>query len=203
MIDRPQSVRVPAGGARALEVRRGSQVRVVNVHGQQVVDTWALNPIDTAEFLSMDHSRIAHYRLFFEPGDTLVTNLNRPILTLIEDCSPGIHDTLCPPCDRHSYRVQGAGDGHPNCRDNFHAALDELGLHAPVVPTPWNLFMHTVVIDNRRLEDRVSEASPGDFVRLRAERDCVMVLSSCPQDLIPISGPDCTPKDVWVEIIPP
>jgi hypothetical protein len=27
-----------------------------------------------------------------------------------------------------------------------------------------------------------------------------MVFSCCPQDLIPINGPDCTPKDIEVEI---
>jgi uncharacterized protein YcgI (DUF1989 family) len=164
------------------------------------VDTWAINPLDPAEFLSMDYSRIAHYRLFFKPGDTLITNHNRPILTLLEDRSPGIHDTLCPPCDQHSYRLQGVEEDHANCRDNFLAVLNELDIAPPVVPTPWNLFMHTVVVDNCDLEDRPSEAKPGDFVKLRAEMDCVLVFSCCPQDLIPINGPDCIPKDIEVKI---
>lgn len=193
-------LRVPARCGRAVRLDQGAELRVINTHGGQVVDTWAINPLDPAEFLSMDYSRIAHYRLFFKPGDTLITNHNRPILTLLEDRSPGIHDTLCPPCDRYSYQLQGAEEDHANCRDNFFAALSKLDIVPPVVPTPWNLFMHTVVVDNCDLEDRPSEAKPGDFLRLRAERDCVMVFSCCPQDLIPINGPDCTPKDIEVEI---
>ena len=69
------------------------------------------------------------------------------ILTLLEDRSPGIHDTLCPPCDRYSYQLQGAEEDHANCRDNFFAALSALDIVPSVVPTPWNLFMHTVVVD--------------------------------------------------------
>ena len=32
-------------------------------------------------------------------GDALVTNRRRPILTLVEDTSPGLHDTLIAACD--------------------------------------------------------------------------------------------------------
>ncbi|MEE8534430.1 MAG: urea carboxylase-associated family protein [Kiloniellales bacterium] len=195
-----ETIRVPARRGRAVRVPRGAELRVVNIHGGQVVDTWALNPRDPAEYLAMDHSRIEHYRLFFQPGDTLLTNLGRAILSLVEDHSPGIHDTLCPPCDRRSYQLLGGGDDHDNCRDNFHAALREVGIAPPVVPTPWNLFMHTVVVDNRTLEDRPSEAKPGDYVSLRAEMDCVLVFSCCPQDLLTTNGPDRTPKDIEVEV---
>ena len=40
-------------------------------------------------------------------GDVFVTNQRRPILTLLEDTSPGVHDTLMSACDRYRYDLLG------------------------------------------------------------------------------------------------
>jgi uncharacterized protein YcgI (DUF1989 family) len=39
-------------------------------------------------------------------------------------------------------------------------------------------------------------------VRLRAAIDCIVVMSACPQDLIPINGKECTPVEVHYEVLP-
>ena len=36
-------------------------------------------------------------------------------------------------------------------------------------------------------------AKPGDHLLLAVELDAVVVFSACPQDLVPINGPDCVP----------
>jgi hypothetical protein len=46
----------------------------------------------------------------------------------------------------------------------------------------------------------VPRSKPGDAVTLRAEMDAVVVLSACPQDVTPINGDDCTPRDVGYRI---
>ena len=56
-------------------------------------------PPTSAEFMSMEHSRAGMQRLIPMVGDTFVTNRRRPILTLVEDTSGGIHDTLIAACD--------------------------------------------------------------------------------------------------------
>ena len=45
------------------------------------------------------------------------------------------------------------------------------------------------------------ENRPGAYVTLRAERDLLVVLSTCPQDIIPINGPALEPTEVHVEIV--
>ena len=87
---------VPARQGRAVSLKAGQSIRIVNTHGHQVVDTWAFNAQDLNEFLSMEHMRAAIDRVRPKPGDKLVTNKRRPILTLVEDTSPGAHDTLSP-----------------------------------------------------------------------------------------------------------
>ena len=100
-------IEIPARQGKAVRVRKGQRVRVINSRGQQVVDTWAFNAGDTGEFMSMEHSRVAMGHIIPAVGDSLVTNRRRPILTLIEDNSGGIHDTLFAACDRWRYELLG------------------------------------------------------------------------------------------------
>ena len=63
MTNIPETVHVPAREARMVPLRKGDIVDVVNTHGGQVVDTWAF-PLDAPdEYMSMEHSRILHYRM--------------------------------------------------------------------------------------------------------------------------------------------
>ena len=100
-------VEIPARKGKAVRVRKGQRVKVINSRGQQVVDTWAFNAADLREFMSMEHSRAAMMHLIPAVGDALVTNKRRPILTVVEDNSGGIHDTLIAACDRYRYELLG------------------------------------------------------------------------------------------------
>jgi uncharacterized protein len=193
-------IEIPARRGQALHLRRGQKARVVNSKGQQVVDTWAFNTADLREFMSMEHSRVAMGRIIPAIGDALVTNKRRPILTLIEDNSGGIHDTLFAACDRWRYELLGCDGYHDNCTDNLAAAMRELGLAAAETPAPLNLFMNIPVIEGNRVEARPPVSTPGSYVTLRAEMDCVVAFSACPQDMIPINGLAMRPTEAHVAI---
>ena len=194
-------ITIPARRGKAIRLQQGQEIRVINTHGQQVVDTWAFNSADVKEFLSMEHLRAALGRIMVRVGEALVTNQRRPILRLLEDTSPGIHDTLIAACDRYRYALLGCTDYHDNCTDNLAAALADLGLTVPETPSPWNLFMNIPVHADGRVTFEPPVSKPGDYVLLRAEMDCVVAFSACPQDLIPINGVACTPTEVQVEIL--
>jgi len=181
-------IEIPARKGKAARVRRGQRIKVINSRGQQVVDTWAFNIQDLHEFMSMEHSRVAIGRIIPAIGDALVTNKRRPILTLVEDTSGGIHDTLFASCDRWRYELLGCTDYHDNCTDNLWAALKALGLEPPETPAPLNLFMNIPVIDGNRVEVRPPVSTPGSYVSLRAEIDCIVAFSACPQDMLPVNG---------------
>lgn len=193
---------IPARCGRAVRLDAGQSVRVINTHGHQVVDTWAFCLPDLTEFMSMEHTRAALLSLFVGIGQSLVTNRRRPILTLVADTSPGPHDTLIAACDRHRYQQLGCEGHHDNCTDNLAAALSELGYSAPETPSPWNLFMNIPVGDGGRLEFRPPRSRPGDHVVLRAEQECVVVFSACPQDVssIPVNADAPTEAHFVVEV---
>jgi uncharacterized protein YcgI (DUF1989 family) len=194
-------VTIPARRGKAAFVAEGQQVKVVNTHGQQVVDTWAFRRDDVTEFMSMEHSRTAIGRTMPVLGQSMVTNHRRPILTLVEDTSGGVHDTLLAACDRYRYELLGCTEYHDNCTDNLAAALAELGLAQPETPSPWNLFMNIPVGPDGGLSFEPPVSSPGDYVALRAEMDCVVAFSACPQDLVPINGADCIPTEAHFQVV--
>jgi uncharacterized protein YcgI (DUF1989 family) len=41
----------------------------------------------------------------------------------------------------------------------------------------------------------------GDYIAFRAEMDCIVALSACPQDLLPINGTDRKPTGFSYEIV--
>jgi uncharacterized protein len=194
------SATLPAGCGLALRVPRGRTLRIVNTHGAQVVDFWALAAADASERLSVEHTRRLLGRLRVRSGDTLVSNRRNGFFELVGDTSPGDHDTLCAACDPWLYRHLGAPEGHRSCAQNFAEALAALGLEAPPVPQPLNLFMRVPVDGDGGMAVETSRARPGDAVELRALVDVVAVLSSCPMDIVPISG-EAAVRDCAVEVL--
>jgi len=194
-----EPIRIPAREGRAVRVAAGRSFRVIDLEGGQVVDLFAFRADDVAEYASAEHTRVHLLRLFPAVGESFVTNRRRPILTLEEDRSPGLHDMLCAACDPDRYASLGVRGWHASCRENLERAMAELGHERIVVPQPVNLFMNVGVLEDGRLDYRTAASDAGDFVRLRAEMDAIVVASSCPQDLVEISRGG--PKDVAIELL--
>lgn len=218
---------LPARCGVAVAVSRGQTLRIVNTHGHQVVDTWAFvapsNLSDKpsqqdrsafpVEYMSMCHNRAALNALRPTVGSTLVSNRRRPVMTLTTDTSPGVHDTLIAACDIYRYQglipdLESSGGYHDNCSDNLHAALQRLPEGKQIedklggwTPDPLNLFMNIPWDDGEHggITWEAPVSQPGDLVELRAERDLVVVMSACPQDVIIINGGQ--PVDVHYEVI--
>lgn len=131
-----QLYEIPAREGRAVVVGAGQSLTIINVHGSQVCDFWAFNAADLNEFSSMPHQHAVASGIGLRKKDGLMSNARRPLMTVIEDTSPGVHDTVVAACDVHRYRQLGAQGYHDNCTDNFRQALQAIG-HQPVtVPAP-------------------------------------------------------------------
>ena len=196
-------VTIPARKGKAARLAKGERAKVVNTHGTQVVDTWAFSAADASEFMSMEHTRGQILKLMPALGDGLYTNRRREILRLVEDTSPGIHDTLMAACNRERYENLGCREYHDNCQDNMFAALAELGFEAPEVPSPWNLFMNIPWTQAGQLSWAAPESRPGDYVLLEARMDLILAFSACPQDMLPINGQDMKPTEAHFQVIAP
>ena len=187
---RSRNIAAQSGGW--IEVRRGERVRIVDVEGAQIADTFAVCAADNSEWLSARHTRAGNRRLFPKIGEAFFSNRLRPILTLVEDTSPGVHDMLWMSCDPLLYASMGAGADHPNCHQNFQKAAAEAGWRPAEVPDPVNLFQNTQVTDDGQMRTETALSKAGDAVTLRAEMDLILVVTACAFDLAPINGERCT-----------
>ena len=147
----------------------------------------------------MEHARAWIDRIIPKSGDALVSNHRRAIMTLLEDTSPGIHDTLTAACDIYRYQTLGVTHYHDNCADNMRLALKAIGLRVREVPQPLNLWMNIQVSTDCSVQWLAPASKAGDYVELKAEMDCVFVMSACPQDIIPIN--DNHPVEVQFTVL--
>jgi uncharacterized protein YcgI (DUF1989 family) len=194
-----RTVDVPAREGRGVRVSAGQRFRVIDVEGGQVADTFAFRADDVTEYHSAEHTRAYVSRLFPRPGEHFVTNHRRPILRLEEDSSPGIHDMLCAACDPERYTGLGVEGWHASCQENLRTAMAELGFDAVEVPQPINLFMNIPVREGGELGWEPAPTRPGDSVTMLAKMDCVVVVSACPQDLVPINNGN--PTAIAIELL--
>jgi uncharacterized protein YcgI (DUF1989 family) len=181
-------------------VPAGGHVAVENPHGTQVADFWALRA-DLGGHLSMEHTRTVLSALTPRSGDGLVDNHREPMLTIVEDSSPGVHDTLIAACDPRRYAMLGYHGHHASCTENFRAALGKLQLRYPSVPAPFNLFMNVGWDASGNLSFAAPLSRPGDRMLFRAEVDVLVVVSACPQDLVPVNGESMVPCELVVETL--
>jgi uncharacterized protein YcgI (DUF1989 family) len=173
-----------------------------------------LNPFKSdqppMEYLSLPHTRAATHHLVPQVDDTLLTNLRAPIMTLIEDTSPGAHDTLTAACDASQYAALGVDKPaeHGSCAENLVLALKQLNENAGlkgtkavgaditvnIAPTPLHLFMNAPIeiksdgedgsgANGAKLKVEEPKGKKRSYVRFRAERDIVVVMSACPMDV--------------------
>lgn len=196
------TIEVPGYSGRAVAVKKGRLIRVTDVEGQQIGDLFAISAADHFEFLSAAVTRAVVWKLFPEVGEAFYTTLRRPILTFLEDNSPGIHDMLFAPCDRVLFEMLGCTEYHRNCRDNYLEAAAGAGIRHTVVPDPINIFENTPPRTDGRLHAGAMPTKAGDNMLFRAEMDLIFVLTACSCDIgmNGINGGKSTP--LRIEVLP-
>jgi uncharacterized protein len=167
--------------AKALRLARGAVLRVTDVEGSQVADLVAFNAQDTAEHLSQGFTRANNDKAGLDVGDRLYSNLNSPMLTVMQD-TVGVHDLLFPPCSRYLYEHVFGVQGKTGCREHLTEALEPFGIGFAQVTDPFNVFMNTA-IDEGRMAIYEPRSRAGDHIDLRAEMDLVVAVSSCAADV--------------------
>jgi uncharacterized protein YcgI (DUF1989 family) len=146
-----QLTTIPARHGIAVPLSAGQTIKVINTHGNQVVDTWAFTlssfpPSPSSAIktqLSMQHTRASLCRVIPHAGDGLYDNERKKILTMTEDTTAGHHDTLMAACDKQRYEELGGGSSHRNCSDNLGEGLAAIGWLAPLrflPPFPLSFF---------------------------------------------------------------
>ena len=174
---------IPGYGHGFVTARKGDRVRLTDLEGNQVGDLWAISVDDHGEYLSTATTRMLSGRMFPRLDEPFYTTRDRPILTLLEDTSPGFHDMMFASCCDALYRRRGKV-GHPNCRDNYFAAIERAGVRHANIPDPVNIFQNTPPRPDGSFIYGVTMSAPGDHVTFRAEMPCLVVVTACSSERI-------------------
>jgi uncharacterized protein YcgI (DUF1989 family) len=176
----------------------GQQFRVIDVEGGQCADLWVFCAEDPREHLSAQHTRVHMAEMYPKVGWTFYTNRRRPILTFVDDTSPGRHDCVVAACDPARYELLGAAPGHASCEGNLLIQAGFQGLPVAFAPQPINVFAN-FVHDGDRVELRDCLSAPGDAATFELLMEGIVVLSACPQDIVAFQPGG--PTDMAVEVL--
>ena len=194
-------MRLEGGDATSVTLARGEKIRITSLEGPQVVDVWAFNTDDMHEHLSTEHTRSCLQKLIPAVGDSLFSSSRRPILTLVEDTSPGIHDLLLSACDPVRYQLLGHIGEHRNCSDNLKSVVASLGHRLESVPSPFNVFENVRLGEGGSLAIESPVVEAGQYVTLKAELAAHVIFSACPMDLALTNGPDGALRPVDIAVV--
>jgi len=192
---------VEAGDSFVHEILRGQTVRIVDLEGNQAVDTLFYNAHDYGDRYSTQDTIREQRCIYLTTGTQLISTEGNVLLTIVADTC-GRHDTLGGACAQESNMVRYAIEKRSMhaCRQSFVKAIQNWkhGLEKRDIASNINFFMNVPVTPEGGLtfEDGVSEA--GKYVELAAEMDVLMVVSNCPQLNNPCNAYDPTPVEILI-----
>jgi urea carboxylase-associated protein 1 len=195
------SFTVEAGDPFVFEILEGQYLRIVDLKGNQAVDTLFYNAKDYADRYSAQDTIREQGNLYLTTGTKLLSTEGHVLLEIVADTC-GRHDTLGGACAAESNMVRydlSKRSMHA-CRQSFLKGVQawKHGMDKSDLTSNINFFMNVPVTPEGKLsfEDGVSEA--GKYVELRAAMDVLMVISNCPQLNNPCNGYDPTPVEVLI-----
>jgi len=190
---------IESGLGHSRRIARGEILRIVDLEGNQAVDTLFYNADDASERYSATDTIVAQQNLYLTTGTRLLSSEGNVLLTIVADTC-GRHDTLGGACAAESNQVRYALDKRHmhSCRDSF---LLELALHRPHMSkrdltSNINFFMNVPVTPEGALRFADGISAAGRYVELRAEMDVLVLISNCPQLNNPCNAYDPTPIEL-------
>ena len=187
---------VPSGLGFTRVVKKGQIFRILDIEGNQSVDTLFYNADDDAERYSAVDTVREQKNIYLTTGTRLMSTERHALMTIVADTC-GRHDTLGGACAAESNQVRYAIEKKymHNCRDTFLltiatrcATMGKRDLTANI-----NFFMNVPVTPEGGLEFDDGVSGPGRYVEMRAEMDVRVLISNCPQLNNPCNAYNPTP----------
>lgn len=182
---------------KAFEVGKGQVIRVI---GESTADFVVFNLRNVSERFDQARTKVNQGKIYVTTGDYLISKFNNVMMTIVKDTYEGTHDMEKGMCSTSFYkkwgdkifkiyggvwkrlgRKRGAAPEH-GCWENLARALRPYKVAKEDIPSPLNVFQ-TMVINARTGSMRYSmtRPKPGASMDLRAEMDCLVGISACPE----------------------
>ena len=192
---------IPAGEPWLHEIHKGEHFRIVDLEGNQAVDTLFYNARDYGDRYSAQDTIREQKNIYLTTGARLMSSMGHVLMTIVADTC-GRHDTLGGACATESNMVRYALEkGHMHaCRQSFLKAVasQSLGMEKRDIISNINFFMNVPVTPDGRLTFEDGVSAPKKYVEMRAEMDILALISNCPQLNNPCNGYNPTPIEVLI-----
>jgi urea carboxylase-associated protein 1 len=192
---------VESGLGFSRRIARGQTLRIVDLEGNQAVDTLFFDADDPSDRYSAVDTIREQGNVYLTTGTRLISSEGNLLLTIVADTC-GRHDTLGGACAAESNQVRYALEKKfmHNCRDTFlleiQTRLESMGKRD--ITHNINFFMNVPVTPEGGLTFEDGVSGPGRYVELRAERDVTLLISNCPQLNNPCNAYNPTPIRVLI-----
>jgi len=175
---------IPPRSGTAFILRKGQQLKVVDLEGEQVSDFVCYNLADKAEYLSSGRTIDYAETIFLTKGHPFYSNRSNILFELVED-TVGRHDFLLTPCSADTFRIiYGHTHPHRGCFGNLCAALHDYGISPDAIPICFNIFMHvTVDGETGKVAVLPPKSKAGDYVVLEAKTDLLIGMTACSAEM--------------------
>ena len=192
---------VPAGESWIHEIPKGAHFRIVDLEGNQAVDTLFYNAHDYSDRYSAQDTIRNQRNIYLTTGTRLMSSAGNVMMTIVADTC-GRHDTLGGACAAESNMVRYALEKRymHACRQSFLKAIVEWehGMDKRDITSNINFFMNVPVTPEGELNFEDGVSAPGKYVELRAEMDVLALISNCPQLNNPCNAYNPTPIEVLI-----
>ncbi|MBB6734654.1 urea amidolyase associated protein UAAP2 [Cohnella zeiphila] len=191
---------IPAGDGWIYDLLPGQTLRIVDLEGNQAVDTLFYLTDDPGDRYSAIRTITGQRNLYLTTGSVLVSESGRPMLKITADTC-GRHDTIGGACSAQSNTVRYAHEKLPmhNCRDTFMKMLSQRSEYGKRDLAPnVNFFMNVPVTPEGGLEFADGVSGPGRYVELHALEPVTALISNCPQLNNPCNAYNPTPAQVLI-----
>jgi urea carboxylase-associated protein 1 len=192
---------VLAGDGQTWVIEKGQVFRIVDLEGNQAVDTLFYNAKDPVERYSAVDTIREQGNVYLSTGTRLLSTEGNVLMSIVADTC-GRHDTLGGACAAESNMVRYAIEKRymHSCRDTFLLTLAccTQGMTKRDITANVNFFMNVPVTPEGKLtfEDGISGA--GRYVEMKAHMDVRVLISNCPQLNNPCNGYNPTPVQILV-----
>lgn len=186
-------------------VKKGQTFRILDLEGNQAVDTLFYNANDATERYSAVDTIQRQSQIYLTTGSVLYSNEGNPMLTITADTC-GRHDTIGGACSAESNTTRYALSKRPmhSCRDSFMHAIThsacviQRNITKQDITANINFFMNVPVTSDGGLSFADGISAPGKYVEMRAEMDVLVLISNCPQLNNPCNAYNPTPIQLLV-----
>lgn len=171
---------IPPRSGTAFILKKGEQLTVTDIQGEQVSDFICFNLHDTKEYLSSGRTIDYAETIFLTKGHAFYSNRSNIMFHIIED-TVGRHDFLLTPCSADTFRII-YGDAHPHrgCFGNLCEALQPYAIEPDAIPVCFNIFMHvTVDSTSGRIGVLPPQSRADDYIVIEATMDLVVGMTAC------------------------